>query len=133
MESQSRLLNILKYLYDCTDAEHDVSSKEIVQMLESNGISSTDRRTIDTDIDALIAAGYDIQKKHRQGAPARYKVVGRDFDTVELKILIDAIAASQFINAERSKHIIQRLASLASLYGFAVSGKGVPGLDDGSH
>lgn len=115
MESQSRLLNILKYLYDCTDAEHDVSSKEIVQMLESNRISSTDRRTIDTDIDALIAAGYDIQKKHRQGAPARYKVVGRDFDTVELKILIDAIAASQFINAERSKHIIQRLASLASL------------------
>lgn len=115
MESQSRLLHILKYLYECTDAEHDVSSKKIMQMLESNGISTPDRRTIDTDIDALIAAGYDIQKAHRQGTPARYKVVGRDFDTVELKILIDAVAASQFINAERSKQIINRLASLASL------------------
>ena len=115
MESQSRLLRILKYLYDSTDAEHDVSSKDIKCMLESNGISSPDRRTIDSDVDALISAGHDIQKIHRQGALARYKVVERDFDTVELKILIDAVAASQFINAERSKHIIQRLASLASL------------------
>lgn len=115
MESQSRLLLILKYLYDCTDAEHDVSSKDIIRVVENNGISPPDRRTIDADIDALISAGHDIQKVHRQGAPARYKVVERDFDTVELKILIDAVAASQFINAERSKHIIDRLASLTSL------------------
>ena len=116
MDSQSRLLLILRYLYDHTDATHDTSSKEIMHMLESKGVSLSDRRTIDADIDALIEAGHDIQKTHRQGAPARYRVVGRDFDTVELKILIDAVAASQFINAERGKHIIQRLASLASMY-----------------
>ena len=115
MDSQSRLLHILRYLYDFTDAEHDVSSKDIMRMLESKGISPPDRRTIDSDIDALIAVGHDIQKTHRQGAVARYRVVERDFDTVELKILIDAVAASQFINAERSKHIIERLASLASI------------------
>ena len=115
MESQSRLLHILKYLYDCTDVEHDVSSKEIMRMLESKGISSPDRRTIEADVDALISAGHDIKKAHRQGAPTRYRVVDRDFDTVELKILIDAVAASQFINTERSKHIIQRLAALASI------------------
>lgn len=115
MDSQNRLLHILRYLYDCTDAEHDVSSKEIMHMLEDKGISPPDRRTIESDVDALITAGHDIQKTHRQGAPTRYRVVGRDFDTVELKILIDAVAASQFINAERSKHIIQRLASLASI------------------
>lgn len=115
MESQSRLLLIFKYLYDCTDAEHDVSSKDIMHMLEKNGISPPDRRTIDSDVNALISAGYDILKTHQQGSPARYKVVERDFDTVELKILIDAVAASQFINAERSKRIIQHLASLASI------------------
>lgn len=115
MDSQRRLLYILRYLYDCTDAEHDASSRDIMRMLEEKGISPPDRRTIDADVDALIAAGHDIQKTHRQGALARYRVVERDFDTVELKILIDAVAASQFINAERSKHIIDRLASLASL------------------
>ena len=82
MESQSRLLHILKYLYDCTDVEHDVSSKEIMRMLESKGISSPDRRTIEADVDALISAGHDIKKAHRQGAPTRYRVVDRDFDTL---------------------------------------------------
>lgn len=106
MENQSRLLLILRYLYDQSDADHDVSSKDIMQMLKDNGISPPDRRTIDVDVDMLIAAGHDIRKLHRQGTPARYRVVERDFDTVELKILIDAVAASQFINAERSKHII---------------------------
>ena len=33
MDSQSRLLHILRYLYDCTDAEHTVSSKDIMRML----------------------------------------------------------------------------------------------------
>ncbi len=116
MENQSRLLLILRYLYDHSDADHDVSSKDIMRMLKDNGITPPDRRTIDVDVDMLIAAGHDIKKLHRQGTPTRYRVVERDFDTVELKILIDAVAASQFINAERSKHIIDRLASLASLY-----------------
>ena len=60
-------------------------------MLESNGITSHDRRTIETDIDMLISAGHDICKVHRNGVPTRYRVVERDFDTVELKILIDAV------------------------------------------
>ncbi len=115
MDSQSRLLLILKYLYDHTDAEHDVSSKDIMRMLEDKEVSPPDRRTIEADVDTLISAGHDIRKVHRRGTPTRYRVVERDFDTVELKILIDAVAASQFINAERSKHIIERLASLASV------------------
>ena len=60
MESQSRLLHILRYLYDYTDAEHDVSSRDIMRMLENMGISAPDRRTIDSDVDALISAGHDI-------------------------------------------------------------------------
>lgn len=115
MDSQSRALHILRYLYDSSDAEHDVSSWEIRDMLVSKGCAPPDRRTIEADIDALIATGHEIQKTRRQGAPARYRVVERAFDTVELKILIDAVAASQFINTKRSKHIIERLASMASI------------------
>ena len=115
MDSQGRLLLILKYLYDYTDSDHDVSSRDIKRMLESKGISAPDRRTIEADVDAMIASGYGIQASHKQGAPARFKVVERDFDNIELKILIDAVAASQFISAERSKHIINHLAALASI------------------
>ncbi len=115
MANQSRILLILKYLYNSTDAAHDVSSKDIARMLESNGITSHDRRTIETDIDMLISAGHDICKVHRNGVPTRYRVVERDFDTVELKILIDAVVASRFISPQRSSEIIQRLASMASI------------------
>ena len=80
MNSQGRLFLILKYLYDYTDSDHDVSSRDIKRMLESKGISAPDRRTIEADVDAMIASGYGIRASHKQGAPARFKVVERDFD-----------------------------------------------------
>lgn len=115
MENDNRILLIQKFLYEQTDTDHDVSSKDIMQMLESSGLKAADKRTIEADIDALIAAGHDIQKTRRNGVPTRYHVDSRDFDTVELKILIDAVAASQFITPERSKRLIERLASMASI------------------
>ena len=112
-KERSRIILILRFLYEMTDAEHDVSSKEIMQMLGQNGLPVHDNRTIEQDIDLLIAAGYDIVKNHRNGVPPRYRIVSRDFDTVELKILIDAVAASRFIQQDRSRQLILHLASLA--------------------
>ncbi len=112
-KEKSRIILILRFLYEMTDAEHDVSSKEIMQMLGRNGLPVHDNRTVEQDIDLLIAAGYDIEKNHRNGVPPRYKIVGRDFDTVELKILIDAVAASRFIQIDRSRQLILHLAGLA--------------------
>ena len=54
MENNARILLILKYLHEETDAEHDVSSKDIICMLEANGYKTPDKRTIDSDINALI-------------------------------------------------------------------------------
>lgn len=115
MQEQSRILLILRYLLENTDAEHEVSSRQIKAMLEKNGIQAPVSRTIDADIDMLIAAGYDVVRTHINGRPSFYKIVERDFDTVELKVLIDAVAASRFINIEKSKQIIKHLASLAAV------------------
>ena len=115
MRNQSRILLIAKYLTDQTDAEHEVSSRDIKNMLEQNGLPAPDSRTIDTDIDLLIAAGYDISRKHMNGQAMQYSIIDRSLDTVELKILIDAIAASQFIGVEKSKRIISQLAAMASV------------------
>lgn len=112
-KGMSRILLIQRFLYEQTDSERDVSSKDIMRMLSENGLSINDNRTIEQDIDWLIAAGFDIDKNHRNGVPPRYKVISRDFDTVELKILIDAIAASRFIQLDRSRQLIHQLANLA--------------------
>ncbi len=113
MQTPSRILLILKYLQDNTDSTRDVSSKDIIQMLEYHGIKVFDKRTIESDIDELIASGYEIEKKHRNGVLTRYRLLSRPFDGVEIKILIDAVAASRFIRLERSRQLIQNLASLA--------------------
>ena len=112
-KEKSRILLVLHYLLEKTDTDHDVSSKDIMRMLCENGLLTSDNRTIEQDIDLLIAAGYDIVKNHRNGVPPRYKVVSRGFDTVELKILIDAVVASRFIQPDRSRQLIQNLANLA--------------------
>ena len=115
MQEQSRILLILRYLYDHTDANHQVSTKDIKYMLEEKGLAVPVSRTIDSDIEQLIAAGFDVIRTHENGKPACYKMIDRDFDTVELKLLIDAVAASRFISVERSKRMISRLASMAGI------------------
>ena len=75
-------------------------------MLEKHGIQAPVSRTIDVNVDMLIAVEYDIVRTHVNGRPSFCKIVERDFDTVELKVLIDAVAASRFISIEKSKRII---------------------------
>ncbi len=113
MNNPSRLLLILRFLYERTDTEHDVSSKEIRSMLTEHGLTVLDKRTIEADVDDLIATGFDIRKIHRNGVPTRYGFNDRAFDTIELKVLIDAVAASRFIRTDRAARLIRELASLA--------------------
>ena len=113
MAAESRLLLILRYLMQETDAEHDVSAADIRAMLAGRGGKAPDRRTIDADIAQIEAAGFAVETVRRQGAPARYRIAERAFDTVELRILIDAVVASRFIRTDRSRTMIRHLAELA--------------------
>lgn len=115
MQEQSRILLILRYLFEHTDAEHAVSTRDIKTMLEQQGVQAPVSRTIDADVDLLVAAGFDVVRSHVNGQPSFYRIAKRAFDTVELKVLIDAVAASRFINIEKSKQVIGHLASLAPL------------------
>lgn len=115
MQEQSRILLILRYLFKNTDAEHAVSTRDIKKMLEQHGVQAPVSRTIDADIDLLVAAGFDVVRSHTNGQPSYYRIIDRVFDTVELKVLIDAVAASRFISIEKSKQVISHLASLAAI------------------
>lgn len=115
MQEQSRILMILRYLYDQTDPDHLVSSRDIKNMLEEYGIEAPVSRTIDSDVDQMIAAGHDIVRHHINGGSMHYNVESREFDSVELKALIDMIAGSRYISVERSKRMIGRIAQKACI------------------
>ena len=58
-ETKSRLLYILLYLWQNTDAEHYATTGDILTYLKENGISC-DRKTIPGDIAKLCDIGIDI-------------------------------------------------------------------------
>ena len=60
MLEQSRILLTLRYLFENTDEEHVVSTRDIKTMLEQHGVQAPVSRTIDADMDLLAAAGFDI-------------------------------------------------------------------------
>ena len=73
-ESKSRLLHILKYLWQNTDAEHYATTADILAFLKGNGISC-DRKTIPGDIAKLCDIGIDIEEERKRMEEEKKKVI----------------------------------------------------------
>lgn len=112
--TKSRILFLLRYLYENTDDEHAVSTNELIQVLAENGFSAN-RKTIRDDADMLNDAGYEIFVD-KDGKSNSYHFGSRIFELPELKMLVDAVSSSRFISAEKSEVLIRKISSLASRY-----------------
>lgn len=106
-----KLLKILELLRQNTDENHPLSTNQIVAELACMGIPC-DRRTASQDIATLNDLGYEIMStmiKHDKC----YYVEDRSFSVPELKILIDAVHASNFITEKKSEDLITKISTLA--------------------
>ena len=103
----SRILLILKYLWEQSDESHTVSIADLSKYLSDNGVSA-DRKTISKNIDALIAFGFDIVKIRR--TQNQYFLATRHFEAPEVKMLIDAVQSAKFITPKKSKELIEKLS-----------------------
>lgn len=112
MQSNIRIIELLRFLYQQTDEAHAVTVSEMIGYLKSKGIPSV-RQTVYTDLEALDTAGIDIvQIKSTQN---RYFIGSRIFEYPELKMLVDAVASSKVISAKKSQALIQKLGQLTSI------------------
>ena len=112
MQSNIRIIELLRFLYQQTDEVHAVTVSEMIEYLKSKGIPSV-RQTVYTDLEALDTAGIDIvQIKSTQN---RYFIGSRIFEYPELKMLVDAVASSKVISAKKSQALIQKLGQLTSI------------------
>ena len=111
MNNKSRILYILKILYEYTDEENTMSITEIIEMLEKQG-RVAHRRTIMTDIESIEESGVDvITIKSTQN---RYFIGNRHFELAEVKLLIDAVESSKLITQKKSTELIRKLTTLVS-------------------
>lgn len=107
-----KLLYIIKILLEQTDENHPITTKELIEQLESQGVSA-ERKSIYNDMTQLVDFGYDIiQKDNRSGGG--YYMASRDFELAELKLLVDAVQSSRFITAKKSRELIGKLEKLTS-------------------
>ena len=112
MQSNIRIIELLRFLYQQTDEAHAVTVSEMIEHLKSKGIPSV-RQTVYTDLEALDTAGIDIvQIKSTQN---RYFIGSRIFEYPELKMVVDAVASSKVISAKKSQALIQKLGQLTSI------------------
>ena len=112
MSNKSRILFLLNWLRDNTDEESPVSATELKKQFRAIGMNPT-AATLRDDIATLRESGYDIDIREVNGVATWYKYLDREWSASEVQILIDAVASSQFISKEKSRQLIDRLATLA--------------------
>ena len=109
--NKTRILLILDILKRLSDEDHPVKADTIIKSINEEGLKC-DRKTLYDDIRSLSEAGVDID--HETGAG--YKLVSREFDDAEIRLLADAVFASRFISQKKTKELIEKLKNLTSTY-----------------
>jgi len=112
-EMKSRILYIKRFLEEQTDEVHPAATADIIAYLAGEGTPAT-RKTVAHDVAQLIDAGVDvICNRSRQN---QYFIGDRHFEAPELKLLIDAVQASKFLTAKRSRSLIAKLLAFSSYH-----------------
>ena len=107
-----KMLNmlILEILRKYTDEDHSLTQQEIIRLLGVNYGMECDRRSVKNNILSLKELGYDISMEKG------YRLLSREFDDSELRILIDSVLFSKSISTKQAKGLIEKIRSLASNY-----------------
>lgn len=109
-----KLLYLMKIMLEKTDEEHGLTTAEIISSLAAYDIGA-ERKSIYDDIEALRCFGLDILKT-QNGRQTDYRVISRDFEMPELKLLVDAVQSSKFITRKKSDELIKKIESFASVH-----------------
>lgn len=109
-----KLLYLMKILLQKTDETHGITMPEIISELRAYGILA-ERKGLYRDIECLKTYGMEIigyQEEHTY----YYKVVDRQFELAELKLLVDSVQSAKFITTKKSRELIEKITGLASQY-----------------
>ncbi len=101
---------ILEILRQYSDENHALTQQEIIRLLKQNYDMECDRRSVKNNVQYLKELGYDISMEKG------YKLLSREFDDAELRILIDSVLFSKSISTRQAKELIAKIRGLASNY-----------------
>ena len=111
--TKHRILYLYQHLLQHTDAEHPLSTAELMKILKEQYAIKASRNTISDDLAMLHNCGLHIE--HYESTQNKYYYDGHLYDLAELKILVDAISSSKFITQRKSDELITKLLTLTSV------------------
>ena len=108
-----RPIQLLEYLQKNSSADKPIATRELIEYLEETTGIGCDRKTIYSDIKALMECGYDVCV-----VPGRYGGYYIDstseFERSELKLLIDAVCSSRYLTEEKAHTLVEKLCHLCN-------------------
>lgn len=107
-----RILYLYQHLVQHTDAEHPLSTVELIKALDERYSLKVSRNTIADDLVMLHDCGLHIE--HYKSTQNKYYYDGQAYDLAELKVLVDAISSAKFITQRKSNDLIAKLLTLTS-------------------
>jgi predicted DNA-binding transcriptional regulator YafY len=118
-----RILYIIEILTRYTDEQHLLSAAQIIDKLKAYGLEA-ERKTVYSDINALIDGGI-LDVEQIGGRNGGFHVLSRTFELAELKMLVDAVQASNFVTNKQCTELIKKLSDFTSIYGEKQLSRGV--------
>lgn len=107
-----RILYLYQHLVQNTDAEHTLSTAELMRILKEKYSVTVSRNTISNDLAMLHDCGLHIE--HYESTQNKYYYDGHIYELPELKVLVDAISSSKFITQRKSDELIAKLLTLTN-------------------
>ena len=101
------LLRILQILEDETDKEHPYTQAQIIKRLSEKYDITVERKAVGRNLSLLKEAGFGIES-----TKAGSFFDGRTFEQSELRLLVDSILCSRYINKKHSEDLIEKIVAL---------------------
>lgn len=112
--SKNKVLALYRYLTENTDENHRVTMQEIIEHMKGEGYSYS-RDTAQRNIKQLREElGIDVISS--RGKYANYYVGDRLLEKEELKLIVDSINASNFIEKDIAQKMTDKLKAIVSKY-----------------
>ncbi len=109
-----KLLYLKQFFEEMTDEDHPASMADILSYLDGKGIHA-ERKGIYADINYLEDFGMELRDEDKERSK-EYRLLDRDFEPSEIKLILDSVASSKFLSEKKSMELMTKLEKLVSVH-----------------
>ena len=108
-----KTLFVAKYFLENSDENHPITAGDITDYLKNECGIESERRAIYRDIAALRGV---LHMDIVGGQGGKYRLISRQFEFDDLRLLAECVHAAKFISAPKAKKLVSKIGKFCSIY-----------------